>query len=184
MYRSIAMVGVLCITLGGCVNTNMNDIAKEIGKPSQETLEARTLQIRRFDTVNEHKLLDASSQVLQDLGFIISESQPSVGVLVGSKERSAEEAGEVATGVAVSVLGALLGAYIPPTWSTSQSIHATMTTFPIKNAQQTDVRLLLERHITNNHGLLSGIESVKDPEIYQGFFEKLSNAVFLEAHGI
>jgi len=38
--------------------------------------------------------------------------------------------------------------------------------------------------VWNNRGELWKIESLEDPELYQGFFTKLSKAVFLTANDI
>ena len=46
------------------------------------------------------------------------------------------------------------------------------------------VRVTFQRVIFNEHGRISRSEQIKDPELYQKFYEKLSKAVFLEAHEI
>jgi len=46
------------------------------------------------------------------------------------------------------------------------------------------VRVTFQRIIFNERGQVSRAEQIKDPELYQKFYEKLSQAVFLEAHEI
>ena len=46
------------------------------------------------------------------------------------------------------------------------------------------VRVTFQRVIFNERGQVSRAEQIKDPELYQKFYEKLSKAVFLEAHEI
>lgn len=43
------------------------------------------LQSRRFDTVNTRLLLQSSIGVLQDMGYVVTESREEFGVVVGSK---------------------------------------------------------------------------------------------------
>lgn len=46
------------------------------------------------------------------------------------------------------------------------------------------VRVTFQRIIYDTHGNVTRAEQIKDPELYQKFYEKLSQAVFLEAHAI
>lgn len=165
-----------------------NDVAMKVGEPPQSeektTLDLRSMQTRRFDTLNEKRLLAAGTQTLQDLGYSITESASDVGVLAGSKQRDAEESGQIAGQVAVTILLALLGSHHNPTWDKSQNIVVTVITMPIENSNQTDVRVAFDRRITNNHGDLWRTELILDQKIYQEFFEKFSKSAFLEAHGL
>ena len=46
------------------------------------------------------------------------------------------------------------------------------------------VRVTFQRIIYNSKGMTTKAEQIKDPALYQEFYEKLSKAVFLEAHEI
>ena len=52
---------------------------------TQETLEERQLQTRRFDTSDETMVLQSVAGLLQDLGFNIDESETKLGIIVASK---------------------------------------------------------------------------------------------------
>lgn len=189
MVRALSpRVLMLVVALGlaapitGCVNAN--DIAKEVGAPPQGAVDLRALQTRRFDTLDEHALLAAATQTLQDLGYTITESSADVGILVASKERDAEEAGQVAGQVALMVVAALFGSFHNPVWDKEQSINVTLVATPIQNSKQIEVRVSFDRHLTNNHGHRWRAELLMEPELYQQFFEKLSAGVFLEAQKI
>jgi len=52
---------------------------------NEETMAWRQQQTRRFDTLDEKKVIQASASLLQDLGFTLSESEVPLGVLTATK---------------------------------------------------------------------------------------------------
>jgi hypothetical protein len=48
--------------------------------------------------------------------------------------------------------------------------------------RQVAVRVVFERTVFDTEQRLKKIEPLNDPNMYRGFFEKLSKALFLEAH--
>lgn len=175
----------ICL-LASCITPN--EMAMQIGASPESdervTVDLRALQTRYFESLDEKRLLHAATQSLQDLGFTISESSVEAGVLVGSKKRNAEEAGQVAGQVALTVVLALFGSATSPTWDQEQDIFVSLVISPIKNSQKSAVRVLFDRRITNNHGIVWRSELIVESEIYQEFFDKLSQGVFLEAEQI
>jgi hypothetical protein len=134
------------------------------------------MQSRLFDTNDEKKLLTASAQVLQDLGYTIVESEVPCGVIVCTRERDVKNAGEIAGKV---VVGVLLGVYIP--WDTNQKVLASLVTKPI-DEKRTAVRITFQHMVWNSAKEMTKCEQINEPEIYQEFFSKLSKSVFLTAH--
>lgn len=176
--------GVLLL-LAGCLVPN--DHALKIGGPpvvEGETVSSiRAFQTRSFDTLETARLVEASAATLQDLGFTITTVSPEFGVLSGSKERDAVESGQVAVQFALVILVALAGGQHQMVYDESQQINVTIVVNKV-NDSSSAVRVFFDRHITNNYGDLWKAEVIKETEIYQQFFEKLSKSVFLEAHKI
>lgn len=144
------------------------------------TLEDRQIQTRLFETSDEEKILVASASVLQDLGFNLDESETDLGLLVASKERDATEAVQVVLMLAIAVMG---GGTTPI--DDVQKIRVSLVTSPAgENGARTAVRATFQRIVWNTYGQISRREKLGEPEMYQEFFDKLSKAVFLEAHGI
>ncbi len=175
----------LAVTLTACVNHNEH--ALEIGGPpvveGQTIASIRSLQSRSFDTLETTRIIKAATATLQDLGFTIKAASPEFGVLSGSKERDAVESGQVAAQVALVVIAALLQSQHQMIYDESQQINVTLVVN--KNGPASSVvRVFFDRHITNNHGDLWRAEVITDAEIYQQFFDKLSQGVFLEANRI
>jgi hypothetical protein len=145
-----------------------------------EMLAQRQMQTRRFDTTDEQKILKTCAGLLQDTGFTIDESDTQLGILTASKERSATDAVQWATYLALTVL---LGVPLHP--EDNQTMRAWVTTRPAgESGKQVAVRVVFERTVYNTERHVSKIEALNDPKIYQSFFEKLTKALFLEAHDI
>lgn len=181
----------LCLLLGtvtGCVPETQ---PADLFALSPEIPRNRTMQTRFFETSNEQELLSASAAVLQDLGFQVEESVREVGFLRATKERSAREYGQD-IGRALTFLLSLGHAVIPV--DLHQKIAASLITRPL-NAEATrqEVRIMFYRVVWKGDGQADRqyippgeqyMEMIRDPEIYQQFFAKLSKAVFLEPFAI
>ena len=163
----------------------------ELFQLTAESSTHRAMQTRLFETPNEKELLSASAAVLQDLGFQVEESVREVGFLRATKERSAREYGQYIQRALFLILS--LGKLLAPV-DLHQKIAAGLITRPLNHdATRQEVRIVFYRVIwkgdgqTDNQYIPPGqqyMEMIRDPEIYQQFFAKLSKAVFLEAHSI
>ena len=178
--RLFICVGVFWLLLAGCAQK----IPEQALQLSKESLEHRQLQTRRFHT-DEKTLLSASASVLQDLGFNINESETELGVIVASKQRDATTPGQVVGAVVV----VLLTGVMPPI-DKEQLIRASLVTRPIHIDEtdpskcRTSVRITFQRIVSNSQGQITRREGIHEAKIYQAFFDKLSQSLFLEAHEI
>ena len=150
-------------------------IPKSALKMTAPTLEQRQMQTRRYSTHDEKKILSATAGLLQDLGFTIEESETQLGFVLGAKSRDATDGGQVAGAVIIS---ALFGTHT--TYDKNQKMRACIVTHP--SSRDIAVRVTFQRVVWNNDGIVSRVETLNDPEQYQVFFDRLSKAVFLEAH--
>lgn len=167
---------VLClISLGGCTTTTLQP---EDLRLTPETKAKRQSQMRVFDTDNEAGVLVAVAAVLQDIGFQIDESEMQLGLIVGSKERSAIQPAEV---VASYTLAIVLG--VDPVYAERQTMRVSVVTTPVEEKNGTAVRVNFQRLVFTNTGVISKKQVLGSDEIYQEFFAKLSKSLFLGAHG-
>jgi hypothetical protein len=163
------------LSFSGCAGT----IPPEALQWNKETLKDRQQQTRKYDTQKEGDVLSACSSLLQDLGFTLDESETELGMLLGSKERSATDAGQVTAMIFIALLG---GGAMPI--DNVQKMRASIITRLNNDGTSMLVRVTFQRVVWNTQGQVSKSESMKDPEIFQEFFSKLSKAIFLEAHEI
>jgi hypothetical protein len=176
LASAMALVG--CQTDG---NVKNQTAALSLGP---ESLAQRQSEMRRFDTKDEQFVLSAASGVMQDLGFIIEETSSKAGLIVASKDRDAVEAGQVTSAIMMAALISALGAKADPVWERNQKIRLSLVTRPAADGNGTIVRVTFQRVIWNTKNQISRVESIPDPVIYLDFFDKLAQALFLEAHQV
>jgi len=172
MRKTITLLLLPCF-LQGCVS-----IPEGAFKLQQSTLEIRKMQTRKFDTKNEVELLSAGAAQLQDMGYIIDETEKDVGLIVASKDADATNGAQIAEMIAVALLTGVSG----PTDKT-QKIRVSFVTIPAANNSGAYLaRITFQRVVWNDHGQIARVETISDPKIYQDFFSQLSKSVFLEAN--
>lgn len=149
-------------------------------KLDENYLARRQIETAHFDTNDEELILSASTGVLQDLGFTIEESETKLGLITASKKR---EAGNTGAKIALVMLSALSKSNNPPVYDTEQKIYTTLVSTKSRNSAGYNVRIEFARIIWNNKNE-SRIEKITDPQIYQDFFDKLGQSLFLTANSI
>lgn len=173
---------------GGCAEQTQPAQFFEL---SPESNANRAMQTRLFETEADNELLSASAAALQDLGFQIEESVREVGMLRAAKERSAREYGQYRNRFFLWLLS--LGHLVVPV-DLHQKIAATIITRPSnQDHARREVRIMFYRVVWKGDGQTDRnyippgeqkMEMIRDPDIYQQFFAKLSKAIFLEPHSI
>jgi hypothetical protein len=170
------MRAALGLLLAGCVHvTRTGSTAEPFAVPPAAAAQ-RVMQSRRYETRDEVRVLRASGALLIDLGFTIDKSEETLGVLVGSKTRTAVETGQV---IVAAFISALSGADVP--YDHHQKLRASVVTHP-SGQKSIVVRVTFQRIVWDTHGNISKREAMNLPEYYQEFFEKLSKALLLEAY--
>ncbi|MBK8288181.1 MAG: hypothetical protein IPK95_05675 [Cellvibrionales bacterium] len=75
--RKLSAMFVLSAFLAGCVS-----IPPDAFKLSQSSLEIRKMQTRKFETKDEVELLSAGAAQLQDMGYLIDETEKMLACLL------------------------------------------------------------------------------------------------------
>ena len=166
-----------------------------------DTLQNRALQTRKYEGISEADLLSASTGVIQDLGFIINESETNLGLIVGSKDRDAppdatQRTGQVLGTIAQIFLAATIAAITQdedafdlvdiPAVDDYQKLWASVV---IRSTSEDNdkthyVRVTFQRIVWNTDDEIDRMQSLDEPEMYQKFFDLLSKSVFLEGQKI
>jgi hypothetical protein len=178
MTKSVAIFAAM-ILIAGCIPQPPHAFLV-----TPEMLAQRQVETRRYDGIKEEDLLSACANVLQDLGFQLENSEPRLGVLTVSKQRNAKQAGEIIVSIIVAMLS---GKPVP--YSKDQSIRAALVVRPVNDSDGNAlpdnhyVRIIFQRLVRRTDNTIY-VETLRDPEIYEGFYEKLSKSVFIEAQKI
>jgi hypothetical protein len=182
----VFFVVFLCVGMVGCAT-----IPKGFLRASEQSLKDRQLQMRQYETKDQEKIVSSVAGVLQDLGFILDNSETELGFVAASKRADATSGGQMAAAVMADTLGiaaALIGA---PCYTNAvsrcdkeQMVKASVIVQPSLDGKKTVVRVTFQRIVWNMSNLISRIETVNEPTIYQKFYDSLSKAIFLEAEQI
>ena len=177
----ITVTGVSIFFFVGCAT-----VPKDCLKPSEDYLAKRQSQMRKYETTDCATIYTAVAGVLQDLGFTLDESENKIGLVVASKEAKAVDPGQTTAAVFLDILSAVGGTYSDYTMQAdaTQLVRASVITKLSIEGSNTVVRVTFQRIVYNHYGEINRLETVKEEEIYQTFYEKLSKAIFLEAHKI
>ena len=172
----IFSVTFLCLSIIGCVS-----VPKGFLKPGEGYLETRQLQMKQYDTTDETKIITSVAGVLQDLGFTLDNSETELGLVCASKAADAKSGGQIAGAI---FLDLLVGGNNISRCDKEQRVKASVTTKPSLDGAKMVVRVTFQRIVWNMSNQISRVETIKDPEIYQKFYDGLSKAIFLEAQNI
>lgn len=165
----------LTLLLGGCLG-----IPEDVLKLPPDSLANRQMQSRSYQASSEADMLSACANVLQDLGFTLSESETKLGVIVATKERSAVNHVEVT----MNVLAKITTFGIQPMdYAHRQVIRASLVTRPPATGQagQHTVRVTFQREVFNNQGVQRFSQQLNAKELYDEFYQRLAKSVALGA---
>lgn len=140
----------------GCV-ANGNQMAAFSSEVSQ--VQQRQIDSRMFETADETMVLQAVVGVLLDTGFKVTETNMAQGLVSAQKGKSG--------------FGLLAG----------REVRITVTTFKVTDAS-IRVRATLQDISTGMDPRYTRGEQVRDARIYQEFFDKLAQSLFLDANQV
>jgi hypothetical protein len=141
-----------------------------------QVLKQRQIETRRYDGIAEMELIVACSNTLQDLGFSLENSETKLGVITASKESSN-------TGDKLKIILGMAPVI-------QESIRVSLVTRPVFGSDNIAipnshfVRITFHTVIRRTDTPLVNYKTLTDPELFKGFFSKVSKAVFLEAQNI
>ena len=113
------------------------------------------------------------------MGYSITESNATLGLLIASKVRAAgTTAGRVAEQLGSLAFSVLTGVYTRVKSDVSQQIFVTVAINRLKGTKRWQVRVTFARLVTNDEGQKRA-EELRSEDLYRGFFDHSQE----QAHG-
>jgi predicted metal-binding protein len=137
-------------------------------------LQIREIQSRNFDTPDMKLVMKSMMNVLQDEGFMIKNAVIELGLLNSEKIIDVEDKTE-------AILCSLSGD-CQRRWKKHQLLEASANVSEF--GQQIRVRINFQSKIIDNLGCPCKVETIKDANFYQNFFEKVSKGIFIQEQEI
>jgi hypothetical protein len=170
MKRYGGLLAILSILLTGCLPVRPN-----FNPPQITQLQARAIQTRSYDGLDQKTVLKTVLNVLQDEGFIVHYGDVELGLLNASKELVENTKTDFASQFMASLgnANALRNAV--------SSIEATANISEF--GKQIKVRMNFQRKVGNDQ-LPVDVSQINDPKFYQEFFVKVDKGLFIQKQGL
>ena len=183
------MASAVCLGLLGCAGASLPPEVEALQPPPTVAAD-REMQTRLFETDSELQLLNAGTGVLQDMGFVVDESEAQLGLVTASKTVDASQSfsdllAELTNNLLlIALTGGLVAPLLdqdPPTPS-EQTVRVSLTTSPSNDEGAAfQARVVFERALYSTEGALMEAGTLRIAEVYEAFFDALTKSVFLEA---
>ncbi|MGI6655452.1 MAG: hypothetical protein ACOX5Z_01220 [Desulfobulbus sp.] len=176
---------LLCLLLlTGCASAPPPDLFVL----TPQLLQQRQVETRRYEGIDRRNLLVAAANVLQDMEYTIDNSETSLGLITASKQRGPTPGpGNVQISTAIMIGAFGLGMH-PPV-NEEETLRVSLVVRPLLDGagqavpDQHLVRVTFQRLIERSD-LSFSATTLRDPRVYQAFFDRLSKSIFLEAHSL
>ena len=175
---ALVRAAVLLAALAGCAELPPDYLSVAPRAPAD-----RELQARRFDGISETELLQAAVGVLQDLGFAVETAGSPFGFVQGTKQADAKAPEQVLIAVIIGALAASKGGggSVPVgQMREDQTISVLLSLRPGRDDDPKSHLVVVTFHSHVRQPLRRTAGALRDPVLYQSFFELLSRAIFLE----
>lgn len=179
-WRESVTVFVVLL-LAGCAPS----MPKSALRLPESTLELRSIQSRSFEAESEAAILAATVAAMQDMEYNIDTVQIDLGVITASKTTDASSNSAMVGYTMLEMLCAASGHYCDTSEKIPDKFKTTITMVVLPSLARRGeftARITLHYVTINTRGKVIEQESIVEAEIYQQVFERLTNAIFIQAN--
>ena len=163
--------GAITNTIANRMNPQTSKSPARAKGPQMTQLQKRQLQQRTYESIEKSRILSVSLAVLQDDGFIVTNSDTELGVLTMTKSKTEQ-------GTTTYAAGLFYNVSLPST--EYQNIQANLSATPW--GEKIRVRISASFMKTGTTGLDS--DELLEPGFYRNFFAKLEKGIFIDQEGL
>lgn len=172
---------IVVLLLAGCATS----MPKSALRLTESTLDLRSIQTRSFEVESEQAILTAAVATMQDMEYNIDEIEQELGIITASKTTDIDAAPEIAKFTVLQLICIAANACrVDPTdMADKHTVTMSMVVLPsLARANEFTARVTVHYETFNMKGETMKLESIVDPDVYQEVFQKLSNALFIQAN--
>ena len=179
------MASAVCLGLLGCAGAGLPPEVEALQPPPTMAAD-REMQTRLFETDSELQLLNAGTGVLQDMGFVVDESEVRLGLVTASRTVDATKSFSdiLAEATLAGFTFGLWLAFNPDAVHnpSKQTVRVSLTTSPSTTREAAfQARVVFDRTVYTTEGGPMESGTLRSAEVYEAFFDALTKSVFLEA---
>lgn len=167
-FLSSSLLIVTCLAIG------LTSCVRSIPEVPLTQLQTREIQTREFDTNDTKLVMKSMMHVLQDDGYVIKNAVLDLGLLSAEKNADIEKKGEA--------FAARLLEGVNARWKKQEILEASANVSEFGN--RTRVRINFQRKTMDNFGCPNDVQTILDEYVYQQFFNKVRNSLFIQQENI
>lgn len=174
------LITILSVLLAGCLPVRPN-----FNPPQITQLQARAIQTRDYEGLDQKSIIKTVLNVLQDEGFIVQYGDIELGLLNASKILVENDR----TNFAGQFVGSLGNTNAFPNAVSTIEATANISEF----GKRTKVRMNFQRKVVgeipsffgnSNNERIVDVNQINDPKFYQEFFVKVDKGLFIQKLGL
>jgi hypothetical protein len=144
---------------------------------------AAAVQERRFEGVSAQELSQAAVQVLQDSSFLVTASEPALGLIVGTRGGTLKSPGEMTHEILRAIGDALTFNWVgqEPARAKYAPAGVSVVVSVTPAASGCAVRVAFHRVVTDGGANLLWVQELPGPEPHQKFFALLAQALSISS---
>lgn len=149
-------------------------------EPQQTVLEKRAIQTREYDTKDFKMVMKAAINVLQDEGFMLTNTELELGLITAKKHLNMARTNIFS--ISFTRSRSTYRNNKTDTYNKTQVVECNIQTS--QRGEKTRVRVTFQKITLNNNGAITNVEHVKNATFYQNFFMKMDKGIFIEKEGV